>query len=1794
MFAALLAALVLALLISAIIYGWIRLSPKLVLEFNQLRWRGFKSLNAFWRLPSVVVDLNASYRPAYNCHYSLGQSEFSRGWLGALLWGVRTAVKIEGLHWRFSPARMKFLIYIKQISLFSNLLPDIFQSKNKEKPSKLHSNLFRLFQIFFCIEVDELNLVVTTTPNGLTQYDSLFFAELKICNLAVFKDLDQLSLDARPHFQIASAALLLGEYGKETFELLPNKVHTVASVKTATANLVLAENSIRLDVNSSPIDFTLNTISLLFVATIAHMAKISKDQGESRTPSSVDRTLLSFYFKSVNIQLLLPTLDNSLQPLSRLSLSIDDVKIDMTIIEDRINFVSSAAKIQLSSCFKRIPDPKCFTKVDQIFQRLPSGDLENVLISLKDVSFGNSEKLFQLVSMDVSNEVQIKEFFTSLLNGQVRWETLDIHRPDAGFSSIPFRSIFGTGKAIDNLLYSKPREKSFALLCSSMEFNVPFEYPLSTLIEDTAVMIKSPIMLFEPFVTPQKFNIFRHSWQLCLACPKLSWKFGDDPFEAKLWKIHQSKQFLATRFNRLERMFWRRLEKESKSMTRPASETIPASSLAFAKSSSFGDLIVENPCFLDKFRNMSIQMFDLYRKELGNRSEDACPGLMNVRIEDVSLNFKWSPEYLGLHKIHDLLNAMENSSSGYTDEMIAKFSVSLGAFMEFSGHRLNIFLRDSEAEFVSADSFMISGPVFLLEEGAYPQACLKVPVSTGVSTARSNIGSQFIDVIETVLPVKFFHSLSASLDGEYGFRAAFCPYWDGMFVGLDRAFDMLSKQTRESSPKLAIWDKFRLMVHSTFGCMRSKAPCSFSFVPGKVGALNESLIINLKSGFVFEQRPDGSYFEFDEFEGLVESKNMSVLWHLLNSRLGSLNASARSSTNLPLIKLIHFAKTKFKLVLDCKNKNGVAPIEHQSIVTEAAIAGAIDPAEDSYREFRLGSLVVNLEIITADVKKADVTSLYLYDELIGWVTDNLFGYTETSVRKGPLFSSPFVAINTSGKDSIVSILDEIHFKFHFDGAFSCIYLNFFDDQNYGGLHLSSTETNIVLDYAKSQPIGESAGIDSKWVYYFGEVDLRNVNLDVVTSDISLAIWRERFRVPNQLGLLPTNMIAMSHVSAPRLFYSCIDDLCFSNDSKAREAQARSSQRHELEFREKLGALEVEFKKEHSDNIVKEIAILKEQRDLMASIASSRSVEKHFYFIHDAKLYWHQALRNEVYRFIDQQFVRHMVRSSKSRLALENIRTMRLENNRAGSPPTSPRSGSPFSKNAAAGNSSEDVKQFYEKLLKRSSALYATEEVDEDQEGGPIIDMQSALEATSSTNSPFALDKLTNIYFYGVQLILVDENGRSAAITAPYTTVEIGSIVDIFQSEMAKDLARIGSRSKIVFEDFCIYVSEEINWTVSAAYDKITEPASAAVLFNAKDTHYGGQLDISCLGLDRGSSLIVYAPGLNLFMSSDQYSLISSIISNLLVYRDPGQRLRAEQLESLVLASDVLDKSAIVDTVENLQNRVHRLETSLAESTCGSRISQDHFKDKMEKLRMLSEELGLIVETMSTIEVTREKWSKRQVRLQMDIILDTIELTMLRTDRSPMIALSLQTIRDTWISDEDFSMSNLIEIGVILAQSKTPGSFYKTLLEPLPKSFYEATGIGLGLSDQTLRFYWKTLVPIGGVPIIEHVEVNLAPLSIQVSYEIAAEATRFFLPEKSKAHSIHAEEFDVIDEDELGDSRRSSEALSRGPSFGPAGKGSLSRMESMDEIMSMKQRASDHCSFVSIRVPATQQYISYKV
>src|SRR5690606_8523979 len=122
--------------------------------------------------------------------------------------------------------------------------------------------------------------------------------------------------------------------------------------------------------------------------------------------------------------------------------------------------------------------------------------------------------------------------------------------------------------------------------------------------------------------------------------------------------------------------------------------------------------------------------------------------------------------------------------------------------------------------------------------------------------------------------------------------------------------------------------------------------------------------------------------------------------------------------------------------------------------------------------------------------------------------------------------------------------------------------------------------------------------------------------------------------------------------------------------------------------------------------IRQLAIMKEHCRIMNDISRDITSEKHYYFIHDARVIWHKGLRNSLYHLIDQQFVRHFYRKSKKRLILETIRQMTLSVTRPATPgtvsPSSPGTLKQEDPKKYLHGSVEDVKQMYDSLMQRTS------------------------------------------------------------------------------------------------------------------------------------------------------------------------------------------------------------------------------------------------------------------------------------------------------------------------------------------------------------------------------------------------------------------------------------------------------------------------------------------------------------
>jgi hypothetical protein len=57
----------------------------------------------------------------------------------------------------------------------------------------------------------------------------------------------------------------------------------------------------------------------------------------------------------------------------------------------------------------------------------------------------------------------------------------------------------------------------------------------------------------------------------------------------------------------------------------------------------------------------------------------------------------------------------------------------------------------------------------------------------------------------------------------------------------------------------------------------------------------------------------------------------------------------------------------------------------------------------------------------------------------------------------------------------------------------------------------------------------------------------------------------------------------------------------------------------------------------------------------------------------------------------------------------------------------------------------------------------------------------------------------------------------------------------------------------------------------------------------------------------------------------------------------------------------------------------------------------------------------------------------------------------------------------------------------------------------------------------IRVYWRQLAPVAGINVIEHFEINVFPLMVQLSYDIGKQIFIYLFPEKRKQKALKEED-----------------------------------------------------------------------
>nr|XP_060612641.1 bridge-like lipid transfer protein family member 2 [Anolis sagrei ordinatus] len=361
----------------------------------------------------------------------------------------------------------------------------------------------------------------------------------------------------------------------------------------------------------------------------------------------------------------------------------------------------------------------------------------------------------------------------------------------------------------------------------------------------------------------------------------------------------------------------------------------------------------------------------------------------------------------------------------------------------------------------------------------------------------------------------------------------------------------------------------------------------------------------------------------------------------------------------------------------------------------------------------------------------------------------------------------------------------------------------------------------------------------------------------------------------------------------------------------------------------------------------------------------------------------------------------------------------------------------------------------------------------------------------------------------------------------------------------------------------------------------------------------------------------------------QYAMILDIVNNLLLHVEPKRKEHSEKKQRVRFQLEISSnpeeqRSSIlhlqeavrqhVAQIRLLEKQMYSVLKSLQDDgrneallDHNQRLQQQLSREKSE-LQQESEELNILIRCFKDFQLQRA--NKMELRKQPEDV-GVVRRTefyfaqarwrLTEEDGQLGIAeLELQRFLYSKVNKSDDTAEHLLELGWVTMNNLLPNAVYKVVLRP-----QSACQSGRQLA---LRIFSKVRPPVGGISIKEHFEVNVVPLTIQLTHQFFHRMMGFFFPGRN------------VEEEEVGDEEDKSKLVTTGmpvvkprqlmvsdDSLGP-GKGmsqGLNRTSGVrrslrkppeypvDDIDKMKERAAMNNSFIYIKIPQVPLCVSYK-
>jgi hypothetical protein len=383
--------------------------------------------------------------------------------------------------------------------------------------------------------------------------------------------------------------------------------------------------------------------------------------------------------------------------------------------------------------------------------------------------------------------------------------------------------------------------------------------------------------------------------------------------------------------------------------------------------------------------------------------------------------------------------------------------------------------------------------------------------------------------------------------------------------------------------------------------------------------------------------------------------------------------------------------------------------------------------------------------------------------------------------------------------------------------------------------------------------------------------------------------------------------------------------------------------------------------------------------------------------------------------------------------------------------------------------------------------------------------------------------------------------------------------------------------------------------------------------------------------------------LDVSTNSQQFAMIIDLVNNLLLFVEPHRREAVEKMQSMRFQFQLSSLEEQREPIYHLQDMLRKLvaDSKQSEKEC-YRIQRQLEESGVEDLKLQreldmerercerfkieisdkSDDLALRISCFKEAQIMADKDRERQEAVASGRFVSSVvkrievcfkQASWVLTDADGQLQLADVTLRNflyTKVAKNDDCVEHSLELGFIQVLNRLPNQAYTTVLEPTD------LGDNIPLDRRhTLRIFCRERPPVAGIPVKEHFEVNVIPLTIAVTKAFFKRMLKFFFPEpeeeekpsdrrglRRRRHKPKTGEPEVQDSASTTSGPTSTTGHSTTnslPSSVPSKQEKekslaiASKHATVTDVDKMRERAQKNQTFVYIKIPEVPVKVSYK-